>query len=105
MHPEHRSLDTRAFGLSAGIIAAVLTTVCALALAVAPSATMALVSAMSHLDLSALPVDLTWSGYVISLAGWTFGTGIVFAGGALLYNRFAGAASHAAEPTHHLAAR
>ena len=89
MKTDCRTLDARAFGFAAGTIAAVLTTLCALALTIAPSATTAVASTLIHLDLSAMSRTMSWGVYFGSLIGWTFGAGLVFWAAAALYNRFA----------------
>ena len=90
MKYESKTLDARAFGLAASSIAAILTTVCALALTVAPRATTAVASALIHLDLSEMSRTLSWGIYLESLLGWTIGAGLVFWSAAALYNRFVG---------------
>ena len=89
MKTDCRTLDARAFGLSAGIIAAALTTLCAIALAIAPNGTTAVASTLLHLDLSGMSRTLDWGVYFGALAGWTLGAGVVFWAAAALYNRFA----------------
>lgn len=90
MKTEATTLDARAFGFAAATIAAVLTTICAAALAIAPRGTTAVASALIHLDLSEMSRALTWSSYFGSLFGWTVGAGLVFWAAGSLYNRFAG---------------
>lgn len=88
MTHESKNLDARAFGLAAATIAAVLTTICALGLAVAPRATTAVASTLVHLDLSEMSRSLTWGGYLSGLIAWTIGVGLVFWAAGTLYNRF-----------------
>ena len=83
-------IDSRAFGLAAGTIAAILFTVCAVAVAIAPSWTTAVASSVIHLDLSGMARTITWGTFFGGLLFWTIGTGLVFAGGGGLYNRFSG---------------
>lgn len=90
MKYEAKTLDARAFGFAAATIAGVLTTLCALALAVAPRATTAVASTLIHLDLSEMSRSLTWAGYFSGLIGWTIGAGLIFWAAGALYNRFAG---------------
>lgn len=100
-----RTLDARAFGFAAGTIAAALTTLCAIALAIAPAATTAVASTLIHLDLSEMSRTLSWGVYLGALIGWTFGAGVVFWAGAGLYNRFARESSSAVEHEPRLATR
>jgi hypothetical protein len=88
-------LDTRAFGMAAGATAAVLFTLCSLAVAVAPDATTAFFGYLVHMDLSGLPRTLTLGSFIGGLVAWTLGTAITFALAAAIYNRLIGAASAA----------
>lgn len=92
MKTQATTLDARAFGFAAATIAAGLTTICALGLAIAPRGTTAVASALIHLDLSDMSRGLTWSSYFGGLLGWTVGAGLVFWAAGALYNRFAGGA-------------
>ena len=84
-------LDTRAFAFAAGITAAVLFTLCALAVAIAPGATTGFFGYLVHLDLSALPRTLTFGSFVGGLICWTLGAGLTFGLAAAIYNRLIGA--------------
>lgn len=88
MQKDFTLLDARAFGLAAATIAGVLTTACALAIAIAPQATTAVASTLIHLDLSEMSRSLSWRGYFSGLIEWTAGAGLVFWAAASLYNRF-----------------
>lgn len=83
----HMTLDARAIGTAAGLMAAALTTACAFGIAVAPLATKEMASILFHLDLDVTSRSVSWGAYFGSLVGWTFGTGLVVAGVARLYNR------------------
>ena len=100
-----RTLDARAFGFAAGTIAAALTTLCAIALAIAPVATTSLATTLIHLDLSEMSRTLSWGVYFGALVGWTFGAGLVFWAAAGLYNRFAREGVTAVEHERALATR
>ena len=80
-------LDARAFGLAAGFVAAVLFTICSLAVAVVPDQTTALGSYLTHMDLSAMTRTMTFGRFIGGLVLWTLGTGSTFAGVAAIYNR------------------
>ena len=63
-------LDARAFGLAAGMTAAALFVLCALAVAIAPGATTAFAGYLIHTDLSGLSRSLTFGTFVgASFAG------------------------------------
>ena len=80
-------LDTRAFAIAAGTTAAILFTVCALAVAIAPAPTTAFFGSLIHLDLSALPRTLTFASFIGGLICWTVGTALTFGLAAAIYNR------------------
>lgn len=82
-------INSRAFGLAAGTMAAMLFTLCAVAVAIAPSATTALASTLIHLDLSGMSRTITLASFVIGLVSWTLASGLVFYGVGGLYNRYA----------------
>ena len=86
-------LDTRAFAIAAGATAAVLFTICALAVAVAPGPTTALFGYLIHTDLSTLPRTLTLASFIVGLIGWTLGTALTFGLAARIYNRLIGVSS------------
>ena len=100
MKTDYRTLDARAFGFAAGSIAAALTTLCAVGLAVAPRFTTAVASTLIHLDLSGIARTVTWRGYFSGLIGWTVGAGLIFWATAALYNRFVRQDSAIAFPSH-----
>jgi hypothetical protein len=80
-------LDSKAFGLAAGIVAVVLFVVCAIAVALAPGATAALGEFLLHADLSGFTRTLTWGNFLGGTLGWGAGTTVVFTLVAALYNR------------------
>jgi len=80
-------LDTRAFAFAAGATAAVLFTICAIAVAIAPGPTTAVFSYLVHLDLSTLPRTLTVGSFLGGLVCWTVGAALTFGLVAAIYNR------------------
>jgi membrane protein YqaA with SNARE-associated domain len=80
-------LDAKAFGLAAGMTAAVLFVLCALAVAIAPGPTTAFFAYLVHMDLSTLPVTLTVASFIGGLICWTVGTAVTFWLAATIYNR------------------
>jgi hypothetical protein len=97
-------LNARAFGMAAGATAAVLFTVCSLAVAVVPGATTAFFGYLVHMDLSGLPRTLTFGSFIGGLVAWTLGTAITFGLAAAIYNRLTGVATAAPAATRHQAA-
>ncbi len=85
-------LDSRAFGLAGGAVAAALFTLCALAVAIAPTWTTAVASHLIHLDLTGMARTITWGSYFTGLICWSIGTGLVFTAVGGLYNQFLGRA-------------
>jgi hypothetical protein len=83
-------LDARAFGTAAGMIAAALFTICALAVAVAPEQTTVLAGYLVHMNLSGMARTVTLGSFVGGLIIGTLGTAIAFGSTAAIYNRLAG---------------
>lgn len=82
-------LNTLAIANSTGLVTAVLFTLCALLLAVAPAAAYAVFSYLLHADLAGIAYAMTWGVYLGGLAAWVVFTWLVAAALASLYNRFA----------------
>lgn len=80
-------LDARAFGTAAGTVAAVLFTICALAVAVAPDGTTGVASYLIHMDLSGMTRSMTFGRFVGGLVIWTLATAATFGSVAAIYNR------------------
>ncbi|MEQ1854906.1 MAG: DUF5676 family membrane protein [Longimicrobiales bacterium] len=74
---------------AAGITAALVSTVCAALLAVAPSATIRILGLAVHEDLGWLAPRVTWASYFAGLLFWGLGTGLVFGFAGWLYDRLA----------------
>lgn len=83
-------LELRAFALAGGLTAAVLFTICAAAVAVAPGATTAFAGSLIHADLTGFMRTLTWGNFALGLVTWTLGTAVVFGFVAGAYNRLLG---------------
>ena len=83
-------IHARAFGLAAGLTAAVLFALCATAVAVAPGSSTSLASYLIHMDLSGMTRSMSLGSFVGGLLLWTVGTGLTFSFVAWLYNRLAG---------------
>ena len=56
------------FSLSVGIVTAVASIICGLLIALAPEATMAVVSYLFHIDLTGLDRSITFGGFLAGLA-------------------------------------
>jgi len=56
------------FSLSVGIVTAVAAIICGVLIALAPEATMAVVSYLFHIDLTGLSRTITWGGFFAGLA-------------------------------------
>ena len=83
-------LDARAFGLAAGVAAAVLFLICAIAVAIAPEATTAFAGHLIHVDLSGMTRTLTLGSVIAGLVCWFAGTTLTFWFVAAVYNRLEG---------------
>jgi hypothetical protein len=97
MRSASTSLETSAFGLAGASIAALLFTICAVAVALAPEASVASASYMIHLDLTGVSRSITWGSFFLGLICWSLGTGLVFATTAAFYNRFLGTGGRGAD--------
>ena len=82
-------LETRAFGLAAGITGALLFALCALYVAVNPGGATTLFGFVMHMDLTGLARPLTFVSFLGGLVFWGLGVGLMFASAAWLYNRLA----------------
>jgi hypothetical protein len=83
-------LDTRAFAIAAGITAALVFVLCAVAVAVAPGPTTAFFGYIIHLDMSGMRRELTVASFIVGLIAWTLGTALTFGVAAMIYNRVIG---------------
>ncbi|HEV8123664.1 MAG TPA: DUF5676 family membrane protein [Gemmatimonadales bacterium] len=83
-------MDARAFGIAAGLTAAVLFIICATAVAIAPGSTTSVAGFLIHMDLSGMSRSISWGSFAGGLIVWSVGTGLTFGLAGWLYNRFAG---------------
>jgi hypothetical protein len=79
-------LDIRCFALAGGVAAALMFTLCALAVAIAPVATTQFLSFVIHYDLTDPVRVLTAANFVGGLLAWGIGTAGFMALLAWLYN-------------------
>lgn len=86
-------LDTRAFAIAAGLTAALLFTLCAAAVAIAPGPTTAFFGYITHLDMSGMRRELTVAAFIVGLIAWTLGAALTFGCVAMLYNHTVGPAA------------
>jgi hypothetical protein len=80
-------LDARAFGMAAGLVAAMLFTICALAVALAPDQTGALAGYLMHMNMAGMARTVTLGSFIGGLIIWSLGIAIVFGSAAAIYNR------------------
>jgi hypothetical protein len=80
-------LDIWPFSLAVGLVTAVVFSICAFFVAVAPEATMASFSYLLHVDLTGLARSITWGSYLAGLVAVSLGAAISAALVAWLYNR------------------
>ena len=79
-------LNAGAFGAAAGLAAAVVFTLCAAFVALAPGTATAVFSYVLHLDLTGLARPLTFGSFCAGFLFWGVGTALVFAVAARIYN-------------------
>ena len=84
-------LNIKAVVIAEAFIGAVLFILCRIAFVVAPTATLAALKYLTHIDWSPLtmPVTMTWGGFILGLIVFTIFIAIVGAAWAWIYNRFA----------------
>ena len=80
-------LNVWAFARAAGIVTAVVFTICAFFVAVAPEATAAFFGYLFHVDLTALVRPISWRSFFAGLLGSSFGMALSAGAVAWLYNR------------------
>ena len=83
-------LDARAFGMAGGIVAALLFTICGIAMAIAPEPMLGLAGYLNHMETPVIPQSLDFSRFVGGLALWTLASAAIFAGIAAIYNQLVG---------------
>ena len=80
-------LDIRAFALAVGGVTAVVFTICAFFVAIAPEATRAFFSYLFHIDLTGMASTISWGSFFAGLLGTGLGMALLASGTAWLYNR------------------
>ncbi len=80
-------LNIAAFAGATAIVTAVLFTLCALFIALAPGTAYAFFSYLFHADLTGITYPMTWGVFLGGLVIWVLGMALVAAAGAWLYNR------------------
>lgn len=81
------TLNTNKFAFSTAVVFSILWIICSAFVAVIPNPSMALTGIMVHADLSGMTWSLTWSSFIIGLAGWAIISGITAWLIAFFYNR------------------
>ena len=80
-------IEPKAFGYAAGVTAALLSTVCAAFVALAPATAATLFGFVVHMDVSSLEPRVTWTAFLTGLLFWSVFVGLAFAFAAWLYDR------------------
>ena len=79
-------LNVWAFSVSVGVVTAVIFTVCAFFVALAPEGTATLIGYLLHIELIGLTRPITWGSYFAGLLGSGVGTALWAGATAWLYN-------------------
>ena len=82
-------VNERRLGLAAGAIAALSYTLCALLVAVAPTATMSTFGFVLHLRIADLALEIGWASYVVGVGVFSVITAAHAWGIGWMYNRLA----------------
>ena len=80
-------IEPGAFGFAAAITAALITTVCAAFVALAPSTALAFLGLVVHMDVGGMAAQVTWPAFFTGLLFWSAFVGLVFGFAAWLYDR------------------
>lgn len=80
-------LNVWPFSFSVGTVTAVVFTICAFFVAIAPEATAALIGYLLHINLANLTRPITWASYLAGLVGVSLVAALSAAAIAWLYNR------------------
>ena len=80
-------LDVWAFAIAVGGITAVVFTICAFFVAIAPEATSAFVGYLFHVDLTGLARAISWGSFFAGLLGTSLGMAFLAGAVAGFYNR------------------
>ena len=80
-------LNVVAFGLAAGIVAAVLYVICALLVTLAPGTVSSVAEILIHLNLSGMVRIVAWGNFLGGLVCWFLLGFFSFSVGAMMYNK------------------
>ena len=80
-------IDPVAFGFAAGITTALLTSICAAFVALAPAAAFGFLGLVIHMDVSGMAAQVTWPAFFTGLLFWSLFVGLIVAFTAWLYDR------------------
>jgi len=76
-----------ALAFASGLSAALVSSICALFLVIAPSTATTLIGLAIHQDLSGLTPQVTWSSFLTGLLFWGLGVGLTVWFAGRLYSR------------------
>ena len=86
-------LNIKSVVIAEAVVGAVLFTLCRVAFALAPDATLATLKYLTHIDWTSVTMPITWGGFLSGLVVFTVFIAIVGAAWAWLYNFIAPAAT------------
>ena len=86
-------LNIKSVVIAEAVVGAVLFTLCRVAFALAPDATLAILKYLTHIDWTSVTMPITWGGFLSGLVVFTVFIAIVGAAWAWLYNFTARAAT------------
>lgn len=82
-------LNIKAVVIAEAVVGAVLFTLCRLAFALAPDATLATLKYLTHIDWSSVTMPVTWGGFLSGLVVFTVFMAVIGAAWAWIYNLMA----------------
>ncbi len=83
-------INRNKFAVASGLCAGLLWVICSILVALFPHYMLLMTTHMIHVDITQMGWTLTWSGFLVRLAGWMILAGVAGALLAVIYNRMVG---------------
>lgn len=83
-------INRNKFAVASGLCAGLLWVICSILVALFPHYMLLMTTHMIHVDITQMGWTLTWSGFLVGLAGWMILAGVAGALLAVIYNRMVG---------------
>ena len=83
-------INRNKFAVASGLCAGLLWVICSILVALFPHYMLLMTTHMIHVDITQMGWTLTWSGFLVGLAGWMILAGVAGALLAVIYNWMVG---------------